>query len=383
MPVDENVALDSKTQGGAGPFAGLLLAGSGKPATGVVLLHGRVGGPDGPVVGWLRKTLNAAGYTTISLENPTPTTGGEFADYVADVTGPNKLFPEAGARIKTGIAELKKRGCQSVVVGGFSMGSRMTSAFLASDGKGALPIKGFVAVGIGVNGKGPLDATTTLGKVKVPAIDVCGAGEPHPLGSRRGLEQFPQVMVLENRKGKLGPRNDLWHSDISYGEIPPLGSALYAIEVTQGRADTMFNNMYAAYEKLSPGLRATLDTLQAVHTAEPLVREVPSRLSVKEAPPGVVHPVVRTHPETGRKALYVSPWFTSHFVGWTVDESQALLEYLIAEATQHENIYRHHWRVGDFLMWDNRCAMHYGVRDYDDTMPRFLWRVTAAGDRPR
>lgn len=177
MPVDENVALDSKTQGGAGPFAGLLLAGSGKPATGVVLLHGRVGGPDGPVVGWLRKTLNAAGYTTISLENPTPTTGGEFADYVADVTGPNKLFPEAGARIKTGIAELKKRGCQSVVVGGFSMGSRMTSAFLASDGKGALPIKGFVAVGIGVNGKGPLDATTTLGKVKVPAIDVCGAGD--------------------------------------------------------------------------------------------------------------------------------------------------------------------------------------------------------------
>ena len=177
MPVDENVALDSKTQGGAGPFAGLLLTGTGKPATGVILLHGRVGGPDGPVVGWLRKTLNAAGYTTISLENPVPTTGGEFADYVADVTGPNKLFPEAAARIKTAMAELKKRGCQAAVVGGFSMGSRMTSAFLASDGKGDLPIKGFIAVGIGVNGKGPLDATTTLGKVKVQTIDVCGAGD--------------------------------------------------------------------------------------------------------------------------------------------------------------------------------------------------------------
>lgn len=177
MPVDENVALDSKTQGGAGPFAGLLLAGTGKPATGVILLHGRVGGPDGPVVGWLRKTLNAAGYTTISLENPVPTTGGEFADYVADVTGPNKLFPEAGARIKTAMAELKKRGCQAAVVGGFSMGSRMTSAFLASGAPGALPVKGFIAVGIGVNGKGPLDATTTLGKVKVQTIDVCGAGD--------------------------------------------------------------------------------------------------------------------------------------------------------------------------------------------------------------
>lgn len=177
MPVDENIALDSKTQGGAGPFAGLLLAGTGKPATGVVLLHGRVGGPDGPVVGWLRKALNAAGYTTISLENPTPNTGGEFADYVADVTGPNKLFPEAGARIKTAMTELKKRGCTAAVVGGFSMGSRMTSAFLASDGKGDLPIKGFIAVGIGVNGKGPLDATTTLGKVKVQTIDVFGAGD--------------------------------------------------------------------------------------------------------------------------------------------------------------------------------------------------------------
>lgn len=214
-------------------------------------------------------------------------------------------------------------------------------------------------------------------------IENFGKAEPHPLGSRRGVEQFPQVMVLENKKGKLGPRNDLWHSDISYGEIPPLGSALYAIEVTQGRADTMFNNMYAAYDGLSAGLRKTLDGLTAVHTAEALVREVPSRLSVTQAPPGVEHPVVRTHPETGRKALYVNPWYTTHFVGWTPDESRPLLDYLIAEATRHENIYRHHWRVGDFLMWDNRCAMHYGVRDYDDTMPRFLWRVTAAGDRPR
>lgn len=214
-------------------------------------------------------------------------------------------------------------------------------------------------------------------------IEGFGAAEPHPLGSRRGLDGYPQVMILENAKGKLGPRNDIWHSDISYGEVPPLGSALYALVVTDGRADTMFTNMYAAYEDLSPGLRKTLDGLRAVHTAEPLVREVPSRLSVKVAPPGVEHPVVRTHPETGRKALYVNPWYTTHFVGWTAEESRPLLEYLAAIATRHENIYRHHWRVGDFLMWDNRAAMHYGVRDYDDTMPRFMWRVTAAGDRPR
>ncbi len=214
-------------------------------------------------------------------------------------------------------------------------------------------------------------------------IEGFGAAEPHPLGSRRGLDGLPQVMVLENAKGKLGPRNDIWHSDISYGEVPPLGSALYARTVTEGRADTMFCNMYAAYDELSPGLKKTLDGLRAVHTAEPLVREVPSRLSVKVAPPGVEHPVVRTHPESGRKALYVNPWYTTHFVGWTAEESRPLLEYLAAIATRHENIYRHHWRVDDFLMWDNRSAMHYGVRDYDDSMPRFLWRVTAAGDRPR
>lgn len=209
-----------------------------------------------------------------------------------------------------------------------------------------------------------------------------GAVEPHPLGSRRGLDAHPQVMVLENLKGKLGPRNDIWHSDISYGEIPPLGSALYALTVTEGRANTMFCNMYAAYEELSEGLRKTLDGLKAVHTAEPLVREVPSRLAVKVAPPGVIHPAVRTHPATKRKALYVNPWYTSHFVGWTAEESRPLLEYLAAFATRPENCYRHSWQVGDFLMWDNRCAMHYGVRDYDDTMPRVLWRVTAAGDKP-
>ena len=217
----------------------------------------------------------------------------------------------------------------------------------------------------------------------VSFIEHFGAAEPHPLGSRRGLEGYPQVMALENKPGKLGARNDIWHSDISYGEVPPLGSALYAIEVTPGRADTMFTNMYAAYESLSPGLRKTLDVLKAIHTAEALVREVPSRLSVTKAPPGVEHPVVRTHPETGRKALFVNPWFTTYFVGWTVDESRPILDYLTEIATRHENIYRHRWQVGDVLMWDNRSAMHYGVRDYDDTMLRFMWRVTAAGDRPR
>ncbi len=157
--------------------AGLLLTGNGKPPTAVIMLHGRVGGPDGPVVGWLRKALHASGYSTLSLENPVPATGGEFADYQADVSGANTLFPEAGARIAAAAAEMKRRGCEAAVFGGFSMGARMASAFLASGKAAALPVKGFIAIGIGVNGKGALDATTTLGQVKVPVIDVCGAAD--------------------------------------------------------------------------------------------------------------------------------------------------------------------------------------------------------------
>lgn len=210
-----------------------------------------------------------------------------------------------------------------------------------------------------------------------------GPVEPHPLGSRRGLDDCPEVMVLENKPGRPGPRNDFWHSDISFGETPPAASILYAIEVTEGRSDTMFCNMYAAYESLSAGLRRVLDGQSAMHTAELLVREVPNRLSVDVAPAAVAHPAVRTHPGTGRKALYVNPHYTERFEGWTAEESRPLLAYLAAWATRPENVYRHRWSVGDLLMWDNRCTMHYALRDYDDSMPRLMHRTTAAGDRPR
>ena len=209
-----------------------------------------------------------------------------------------------------------------------------------------------------------------------------GPAEPHPLGSRRGLDDHPHVMVLENKPGKPGPRNDFWHSDISFDDVPPLGSILYAIEVTEGRADTMFCNMYEAYEGLSAGLKSVLDGMTAQHSAEKLVQEVPNRLSVDVSPPSVTHPVVRTHPGTSRKALYVNPHYTLNFTGWTPEESQPLLDMLTARATRPENVFRHHWRAGDVLMWDNRCVMHYAVRDYDDTMPRLMYRTTAAGDRP-
>jgi taurine dioxygenase len=213
-----------------------------------------------------------------------------------------------------------------------------------------------------------------------------GPVEPHPLGTRAGLPGDPEVLVLENRPGTRAPRNDTWHSDISFAERPPMASALYALEVPDGHGDTMFANMYAAYEQLSPGLRRLLKGLRALHGAEYLVARARAGDNagrrIEKVPEPVSHPVVRTHPETGRQALYVNPAFTLRFEDMTASESRPLLELLHERAVRPENVYRHRWRRHDLLLWDNRCAMHYAIYDYDDSMVRHLHRTTAAGDRP-
>jgi taurine dioxygenase len=214
-----------------------------------------------------------------------------------------------------------------------------------------------------------------------------GAVEPHPLASRPGHPDLPQLMVLENRPGRPGARNDFWHSDISHAERPPAVSLLHALEVPEGRGDTMFCNMYAAFEELSAGMREMLGSLQALHSGEATARRnreaATDAQPITEVPPPFAHPVVRTHPESGRKALYVNPFFTQRFSDMSEEESAPILKYLYAQATRPENIYRHRWAKGDVLMWDNRCAMHYAVKDYDENMPRYMHRTTAAGDRPR
>ncbi len=209
----------------------------------------------------------------------------------------------------------------------------------------------------------------------------------HPLKSRRHLEEAPAVHVLENYANHRGGRNDWWHSDISFGEVPPMASVLYGLEVPEGYGDTMFCNMYAAWEDLSPGLRATLGELSALHSAETLAArnagDENNEQGISHLPPPVAHPVARTHPETGRKALYVNEYFTKRFADMSEAESQPLLEFLLAHATRPENVYRHRWRQRDVLMWDNRCTMHYGVLDYDENQRRIMHRTTAQGDRPR
>ena len=270
------------------------------------------------------------------------------------------------------------------------------------------PLAGAIGVEVqGVDLAGPIDEAS-FAEIRQCLLDHCillwrgqGALTPaqhvaftarfgpvmeHPLKSRKGLDDYPDILVLENKPGRPGARNDFWHSDISFAETPPLGSILKALTVPEGYGDTMFANMYAAYDGLSAGLKATLDSLFALHSGEALQRrnaESPSDgQPITAVPPPARHPVVRTNPESGRKALFVNPWFTTRIDGWTADESAGLLHHLYAEATRPENIYRHRWQAGDVLMWDNRSAMHYAVLDYDETMPRLMHRTTAKGDRP-
>lgn len=213
-----------------------------------------------------------------------------------------------------------------------------------------------------------------------------GPVEEHPLRSRAGLPGHPEVLVLVNKPGDRGARNDIWHSDISFSETPPLGSVLYGLQVPEGYGDTMFCNMAAAYAELSPGLQAMLRPLKALHSAAGLAARNNAgdnnASPIAQLPAPAEHPVVRTHPGNGRPALYVNPWFTERFSGMTVEESRPLLDFLVKQATRPENVYRHRWRQHDVVMWDNRAAMHYAVRDYDENRIRIMHRTTALGDRP-
>jgi taurine dioxygenase len=213
-----------------------------------------------------------------------------------------------------------------------------------------------------------------------------GPVEEHPLRSRPGLPEHPEVLVLVNKPGTRGARNDIWHSDISFSETPPLGSVLYALQVPEGYGDTMFCNMVAAYANLSPAMQALLRPLKALHSAAGLAARNNTgdnnASPIARVPDPAEHPVVRTHPGNGRLALYVNPWFTERFAGMTVEESRPLLDFLATEATRPENVYRHRWRQHDVVMWDNRAAMHYAVRDYDETQVRIMHRTTALGDQP-
>jgi taurine dioxygenase len=198
-----------------------------------------------------------------------------------------------------------------------------------------------------------------------------------------------EILVLTNKLvgGKpSGTHNSgrNWHTDLSYTERPAKGALLACKQKPPVGGDTMWANLYLAYETLSPAMRALLEGLEAVHDVT-LIKGIEQRdpalvADMKRRNPPVVHPVVRVHPETGRKSLLIGQRIRG-FIGMSDEESQSLLALLNAHATSPEFVYRHRWSVGDLVMWDNRCTCHVALADFDQTKPRVMHRCSLQGEQ--
>lgn len=214
-------------------------------------------------------------------------------------------------------------------------------------------------------------------------------GEPVEYPFVHGIEGYPHIIRVEKLEHETVNFGGIWHSDTTYLDSPPMGTLLVAREVPPVGGDTLFANQYLAYETLSEGLKHLLDGLTAVsssaranttRTREDRMRTAPASHVREELT--AEHPVVRTHPETGRKALYVNVAHTVRFSGMTEAESSPLLNYLFAHQTKPEFTCRFSWRVGSVAFWDNRAAQHNPINDYHGYR-RVMHRITLAGDKPR
>jgi taurine dioxygenase len=200
-------------------------------------------------------------------------------------------------------------------------------------------------------------------------------------------EAHPEVYALDSADNGFA---DVWHTDVTFMPRPPLGSILRAVTLPPSGGDTSWADSQLAYESLSAPVRRLADGLTAVHDGN---REFGYYLAQRRGGQGSVwdgevvtklvpveHPVVRVHPETGRRGLFVNPGFTSHIAGVSEAESRGILDLLYAHLTKPEHTIRHRWQLGDVGMWDNRSTSHYANRDY--TQVRVMRRITLAGDRP-
>lgn len=222
-----------------------------------------------------------------------------------------------------------------------------------------------------------------------------GPLDTHRAANKDNHPDAPEVWVITNRPKADGTPSEtrdigrMWHSDHSFTTRPTMATMLYCLEVPEVGGNTLFTNMYMAYDALSEGMKRLLDGLEAVHSYSQYLRnntfmkqrnaEQVARHE-RESPP-VLQPVVRTHPETGRKALYVTEGNTSRFSDMTEEESRDLLEFLFRHSTRPEFTYRHAWAPRHVLMWDNRCTAHLAPLDYDHNSPgkRLMHRVTVEG----
>ena len=208
------------------------------------------------------------------------------------------------------------------------------------------------------------------------------------------LAENPDVIAVlkEADERNISTFGGTWHSDFSFLDQPPSLTLLYAVEVPEVGGDTMWSSQYAAYDALSPGMQQLLDPMRAVQTAWPhgtrgpsadaaVSRSVVMARNDPSADREVMHPVVRVHPTTGKKALFVNPVYTQRFAEMSVEESQPLLQYLFDHATRAEFTCRLHWTPGTLAIWDNRCLLHLAINDYDGSR-RLLHRTTTAGEMP-
>ncbi len=214
-------------------------------------------------------------------------------------------------------------------------------------------------------------------------------GQPIEYPFVKGLDEFPEIIPVLKREQERVNFGGIWHSDTAYLDVPPMASMLVAREVPLAGGDTLFANMYLAYETLSDGMKRLLDGLRAVNssanadvsrTREDRMKDS-ARAGAREEYVAA-HPVVRVHPETGRRALYVNVAHTVRFEEMTPEESAPILDYLYRHQVRAEFTCRFHWRPGSLAFWDNRCAQHNAINDYQGHR-RLLHRITLAGDKPK
>jgi len=212
-----------------------------------------------------------------------------------------------------------------------------------------------------------------------------GALDVHPIVN--GTDDIPELVRVLKPAGESASFGVGWHSDNSFFEQPSLGSVLYGVTIPPYGGDTLYASMEKAYLALSEPLQRFLDGMVAVHSAarayDPKVTgEHKYRYDERAINAEVQHPIIRTHPESGRKSLYVNQMFTQRIVGLTGDESRALLGFLYEHCVRPEFTCRVRWQPGTLTMWDNRSVQHYAIDDYQK-FERLMYRVTICGGRPR
>ena len=209
-----------------------------------------------------------------------------------------------------------------------------------------------------------------------------GALHAHPAAPT--MDGYPEIFEIHATKNSKVANGEFWHSDVSCDETPPLGTMLQIHILPPCGGDTMFSDMYAAYDDLSEPIKGMIDGLSALHSSEHIYKGRYSDRGQKDSDidcPQAVHPIVRTHPDTGRKALFVNRTFTTEIVGLSDNESEMILKLLFEHAEDIRYQIRFRWELNDMAFWDNRCCMHRAIWDYwpEERKGR---RVTIKGDRP-